>query len=262
MTCKPLKPEQLRWRCCEQQFEFESTAHLSELDGPIGQDRAMTAIDLSLGIEDGGFNLFVTGHAGTGRLTAIKRLLAERARHEEVPCDWCYVHDLDSGAKPQSISLPAGIGKMVQEDMATLIKRISEQLPKIFESKEYEQYKGKITAEYQKKNKQLFDGLESKAAEQGFGIQRSVSGLVLVPAVNGQPLTQLEYDALDEDERRELDERGAKLQHLLNDVLGQIREVETEVQVAVHEMERQIVNMTIHHLFEGMEKICRISPGG
>lgn len=254
MAYKQLKPEQLRWRCCEQQFEFESTDHLPELDGPIGQDRAMTAIDLSLGIHDGGFNLFVTGHAGTGRLTAITRLLTERASHEEVPCDWCYVHDLDSGAKPHSISLPAGIGRTLQEDTATLIKRISEQLPKIFESKEYEQYKGKITSEYQKKNKQLFDSLEAKATEQGFGIQRSVSGLVLVPAVNGQPLTQLEYDALDEEERQALDERGAKLQHLLNDVLGQIREVETEVQAAVHEMEKQIVNMTIHHLFEGIEK--------
>ncbi|MCD6525843.1 MAG: AAA family ATPase [Desulfuromonas sp.] len=253
MNVDPLKIEQLRWRCFEQQFEFSSTDELDALDGPIGQARAMTAIDLSLGIKDDGFNLFVSGRAGTGRLSAITRLLKERANGEDVPPDWCCVHDLDTGSKPLNFSIPAGKGRTLQEDVAVLIKRISEQLPKIFESKEYEQYKGKITTEYQKKNKQLFDDLEAKAAEQGFGIQRTVSGLVLVPAANGQPLTQLEYDALDEDERRQLNARGAKLQHLLDDVLGQIREIETEVQAAVSKMEKQIVNMTIRHLFKGLE---------
>lgn len=254
MAFEPLAKEQLRWDCCEQQFEFESTEELASLDGPIGQDRAMTAIELSLGIGNGGFNLFVTGAAGTGRLSAVQQILKERAQGEDVPPDWCCVHDLDNGSKPHNFSVTAGLGRALQEDVSILIKRISEQLPKIFESKEYEQYKGKITADFQKKNKKLFDDLEGKAAEQGFGIQRSVSGLVLVPAANGQPLTQLEYDALGDEERKELDQRGAKLQHLLNDVLGQIREIDTEVQVAVAKMEKQIVNMTIRHLFDGLEK--------
>ena len=249
MRIAPLRAEELKWCCCEQQFEFDSTEQLEELSGPIGQERAMTAIELSLGMPNGGFNLFITGRSGTGRTSAIRQLLEERARDEPVPADWCYIHDLDQGATPLAFSVPPGMGKRIQDDMSELIRRLSEQLPKLFKGKEYEQYKGKITEEFQLKSKKLLDGLEQKAAEQGFEIQRSVSGLVLVPSKDGETLTQAEYDALDETDRDEIDKKGAKLQSILNAVLAQTREIEAEVQQAVAEMEEQIVDMTTSHLF-------------
>jgi len=198
MAVTPLEVGELRWQCCEQQFEFDSTEQLDALDGPIGQERAMTAIDLSLGMPNHGFNLFVTGRTGTGRTSAIRQILEERAKGEPIPEDWCYIHDLDQGASPKAFSVPHGVGKQVQEDMAELIRRLADQLPKLFKSKEYEQYKGKITEEFQLKSKKLLEDLEQKAAVQGFEIQRSVSGLVLVPTKDGEALTQAEYDGLDE----------------------------------------------------------------
>jgi lon-related putative ATP-dependent protease len=247
-----MHPEQLRWTCQTDRFSFKTTQELSALEAPIGQKRAMTAIEYSLGVSDGGFNLYVAGQAGTGRSSAITQILTQRAKAEPVANDWCYVHDLETGAKPKCFLLPAGTGKELQADVAALVKRIAEQIPKIFESKEYEQYKGKITGDYQKKNKKLFDDLENKVSHEGFGLQRSVSGLVLVPAVNGEALTQSEFDALDPEERKKMEEKGRRLQHLLNDVLAQVREIETQVQAAVTEMEREIVNLTISHLFEGL----------
>ncbi len=249
MAITPLDAGELRWQCCEQQFEFDSTEQLEALDGPIGQERAMMAIELSLGMPNPGFNLFITGRTGTGRTSAILQILEERAKGEPVPNDWCYIHDFDQGASPVAFSVPGGMGRQVQEDMADLIRRLAEQLPKLFKSKEYEQYKGKITEEFQIKSKKLLEDLEQKAAEQGFEIQRSVSGLVLVPAKDGEALTQAEYDALDEDARQEIDQKGGKLQKVLNEVLAQTREIESEVQQAVSKMEEQIVDMTTRHLF-------------
>lgn len=255
MAVTPLEVGELRWQCCEQQFEFDSTEQLDALDGPIGQERAMTAIDLSLGMPNHGFNLFVTGRTGTGRTSAIRQILEERAKGEPIPEDWCYIHDLDQGASPKAFSVPHGVGKQVQEDMAELIRRLADQLPKLFKSKEYEQYKGKITEEFQLKSKKLLEDLEQKAAVQGFEIQRSVSGLVLVPTKDGEALTQAEYDGLDEASRQEVDQKGAKLQKILNDVLAQTREIEADVQQAVLRMEEQIVDMTTSHLFaESMER--------
>nr|WP_320115456.1 ATP-binding protein [uncultured Desulfuromonas sp.] len=249
MAITPLGVDELRWQCCEQQFEFDSTEQLEALDGPIGQERAMTAIELSLGMPNPGFNLFITGRTGTGRTSAILQILEERAKGEPVPKDWCYIHDFEQGASPVAFSVPSGMGRQVQEDLADLIRRLAEQLPKLFKSKEYEQYKGKITEEFQIKSKKLLEDLEQKAAEQGFEIQRSVSGLVLVPAKDGEALTQAEYDALDEDARQEIDQKGGKLQKVLNEVLAQTREIESEVQQAVSKMEEQIVDMTTRHLF-------------
>ncbi|WP_321530968.1 ATP-binding protein [uncultured Desulfuromonas sp.] len=255
MLIAPLAADELKWQCCDQQFEFDSTEQLTALDGPIGQERAMTAIELSLGMPNAGFNLFITGQTGTGRTSAIRQILEKRAKQESIPDDWCYVHDLEQGDSPVAFSVPHGLGKPLQEDMAELIRRLAKQLPKLFKSKEYEQYKGKTTEEFQHKSKKLLEGLEQKAVEQGFEIQRSVSGLVLVPAKEGEALTQAEYDALDEDSRQEIDQKGAKLQKILNAVLAQTREIESEVQQAVSKMEEQIVDMTTSHLFaELMER--------
>ena len=166
-----------------------------------GQDRAVTAIDFGLGIKDSGFNIFILGEPGTGRSSTIKKILAKRAEGEGVPQDWCYVHDFDDGTRPRYIRLPAGCGKELHKDMETLVGRLAEEIPKVFESKEYEEQKGRITAEHQEKNKKLFQELEERANEQGFLLQRTVSGLALVPTKDGHPLSQQEYENLSDEEK-------------------------------------------------------------
>ena len=83
----PLK--NLRWVCDTEQFDFETTDDLPELEDTIGQERALRSIDFSLGMSANGFNLYISGEAGTGRTTSIKKLLKKRAKTEPTPHDWC-----------------------------------------------------------------------------------------------------------------------------------------------------------------------------
>ena len=64
MTLKPLTIEQLYRPCDLTQFSFESTAELKPLDQPLGQERALEAIEFAVDIEQEGFNLFVLGATG------------------------------------------------------------------------------------------------------------------------------------------------------------------------------------------------------
>jgi hypothetical protein len=130
-----LSPEALRWRCDPSQFDFASTEELPPLEGTIGQDRALTAIDFGIGIRNSGFNLFILGQPGTGRSSTIKKHLSGQAVNHPVPDDWCYVHDLKDGTRPEYIRLPAGIGQMLKEDVDHLVERLTEEIPKIFEGK-------------------------------------------------------------------------------------------------------------------------------
>jgi len=249
-----LSPEELTWRCDPAQFEFESTSDLPALDETIGQDRAVTAIDFGLGIKDSGFNIFILGEPGTGRSSTIKKILAKRAEGEGVPQDWCYVHDFDDGTRPRYIRLPAGCGKELHKDMETLVGRLAEEIPKVFESKEYEEQKGRITAEHQEKNKKLFQELEERANEQGFLLQRTVSGLALVPTKDGHPLSQQEYENLSDEEKGDIDRRGTELQDHLNEVLRQGRDLEKEMREAIAQMEKDVMLFAIGHLFEELEE--------
>jgi lon-related putative ATP-dependent protease len=249
-----LSPKELIWKCDPAQFEFSSTDELSCSEETIGQDRALTAIEFGLSIDSNGFNIFILGESGTGRSSTIKRVLERRSKDETVPDDWCYVHDFKEADRPNCIRLPAGLGKSFRDDMETLIGHVAEAIPKLFESKEYEQAKNSISQESQEKNKKLVQELEEKVNAEGFLLQRTVGGLVLVPTKDGQPLSQQEYSELEEEERKELEEKGGELQEELNDTLRQIVELEKKLRQALSQMERNFLNSALQHLFEDLQE--------
>jgi lon-related putative ATP-dependent protease len=249
-----LAPEDLAWRCDPVQFEFATTRDLPALEGTIGQDRAVTAIEFGLGIKNNGFNIFILGEPGTGRSSTIKKILGRRAAAEPAPDDWCYVHDFTDGTRPTHIKLPAGLGTQLHKDVENLVTRLAEEIPKVFESKEYEEQKGRIAAEHQEKNKQLFQELEERANQEGFILQRTVSGLALVPTKEGHPLSQQEYEELSDEEKADIDRRGTELQTHLNEVLRHGRDLEKEMREAVAQMEKDVMLFAMGNLFEELRE--------
>ncbi|BCR04106.1 ATP-dependent protease [Desulfuromonas versatilis] len=254
MKANRLDPQQLSWRCDPLQFEFQSTEELPELEGTIGQSRAMTAIEFGLGIKDSGFNLFLIGEPGSGRSSTIKKLLKARAGGESVPSDWCYLNNFEDATRPRCIPLPAGLARDLHRDVEELVARLAEEIPKVFESKEYEQQKNRISGDYQEKNRKLFQELEEQANEEGFLLQRSVSGMVLVPLRDGHPISQQDYEDLPDEEKAALDEKGTGLQERLNEVLRKGRDLEKELREATLSMEKEILLFAVGHLFEELEQ--------
>jgi lon-related putative ATP-dependent protease len=252
-----LTPEELYWRCDPAQFEFTTTRDLPPLEGPIGQDRALTAIDFGLGIKAGGFNLFILGQPGTGRSSTIKKLLRNRAKSRPVPDDWCYVHDFAEGTRPEYIRLPAGAGVEFKKDVDHLVERLAEELPSIFESKEYEEQKNQIAAAFQEQKGTLLEQLEKEANAKGFVLQKRMSGFVILPVRKGEPLTQEEYEALSDKEKAKLEEAGGKLQGRINEVVHQLRKIDEELRDKTVEMEKKVLLYAIGHLFEGLEQKYR-----
>ena len=252
-----LSPEELEWRCDPAQLEFDTTRSLSCLEEPIGQDRALTAIEFGLGIDAKGFNIFILGEPGTGRSTTIMKILKKRALTEAVPDDWCYVHDFNDGSRPAYIQLPAGIGTDFCKDMEEQVSQLADAIPKIFESKDYEQAKNNITAESQEKNKKLVQELEEQVNKEGFILQRTVGGLVLVPTKDGTPLSQQEYTDLSTEERKHFEEKGAELQEHLNNVLRKVVDLEKETRNAILDVEKYFFKTALQQLFEALEKKYR-----
>ena len=62
-TVKRLEAAQLYQRTDPEQFAFETTADLDDLEDPIGQPRAVEAMEFGTGIERKGFNVFALGPA-------------------------------------------------------------------------------------------------------------------------------------------------------------------------------------------------------
>src|SRR4029079_4712996 len=80
--------KQLRKACDTRSLKFKTTADLEPLEGTVGQDRAVRALDFGLSIGAGGFNVFVSGPPGTGRSTEVYEQVTRIAATRQPPRDW------------------------------------------------------------------------------------------------------------------------------------------------------------------------------
>jgi predicted ATP-dependent protease len=260
--CCLLPAEKLRWNCDPDLLGFETTAELPEFNDAIGQKRALRSIEFGLGVDGSGFNLYISGETGTGRTSTIASILRKRAKNEPQPHDWVYVNNFKDSDSALSLDLPAGKGSELAADMKELIEAFRKDIPKALESNEYESRRAELLENYQSASNDLFQGLERAAEKLGFSLQRTVSGLVIVPQKTGRNYTQEEYDALNEKKRLKLEKQGKELTEQLNEVLRQVREQEKVTKEALAQADRDLGMSCLGHRLDplrekyaGLEKV-------
>ncbi len=250
----------LRWECDESIFDFKTTKDLPELAGSIGQERALKSIDFALGMDADGFNLYLAGETGTGRTSTIKNLLKLRAKEEPAPLDWCYVYNFGDEDNPICLSLSAGLGSELDADMKELLDGVKIDIPKALDSKDYESNRSSIVSEYQDKSGELFAALEKDAEAKGFSLQRTVSGLVMVPQKEDRNYTQEEYEALSDADKEAMEQTGTELTETLNDILRQVRETEKGAKETLGQLDRDLGMSAIGRHIEPLKEKYSDNP--
>jgi lon-related putative ATP-dependent protease len=243
------------YRCCEpSELPFKTTDEISPLTETIGQERALRSLDFGLGIVDDGFNIYILGESGTGKMTTIKNILQERAQSAPVPDDWCYVYNFKNPDEPTVMNLPPGMGLKFHKDMDELIKTLRQEIPKIFESKEYEKQRTQILEDFQKEQKNIFVKIEKEAKEKDFSLRKAVSGLALVPVKkSGEALSEEEYESLEPKVRKKVEEIGKGLQEKLDDTVRHVREKEKKIKEMLNGLERQAALSAVGHLIDELK---------
>ena len=129
--------EKLRWRLDPATLSFETTQDLQPLKEIIGQNRGVEAFRFGINIDKPGYNVFVTGTAGTGRMATVKKLLEEMSKREQVPDDLCYVNCFKNPESPILLRLPGGTAAAFKKDLKGFVDTLKKEIPKLFESQEY-----------------------------------------------------------------------------------------------------------------------------
>ncbi len=255
--CRLIPADKLRWNCDPELLGFETTAELPDFNDAIGQQRALRSIEFGLGVDGTGFNLYISGETGTGRTTTIASILAKRARQEAQPHDWVYVNNFKDTDSATSLNLPAGRGSELAADMKELIDAFRTDIPKALESSEYESRRAELLESFQAASNDLFQELEKASGKQGFSLQRTVSGLVIVPQKAGRNYTQEEYDALNEKKRLKLEKQGKELTEQLNEVLRTVRDQEKATKEALVKADRELGMSCLGHRLDPLREKYR-----
>ena len=236
-----LQPEQLARHCPADHFDFQTTAELPSIREIIGQPRGVRAIEFGIDMAGRGYNIYVMGPRGTGRLTAIERFIEARASQAPVPDDWLYVHNFSAPHKPIALRLPPGMGRRFADDMRALIQRLRAEVPRALEAQAFVDAAQDIQRGLQDQRNAIFQQMQAFATEQGFAIQQTPAGLALVPLREGQPLSQEAYMALPEAERRAIEERRRHLEDQFEDSLRQAAALEEGAREALLKLRRETV---------------------
>ncbi|HEX9860287.1 MAG TPA: AAA family ATPase [Nitrospirota bacterium] len=236
---RELKPEELAWRLDETSLPFETTESVPGLEGTIGQERALRALDFGLGIKSFGYNLYVMGQPGTGKMSTVKGVVGKKAAKEPGPGDWLYVMDFSQPDRPRVVDLPRGKGCEFEKDMEELLVHLKEAIPKAFEGEEFDKKKQEIYGEHNQKTAELIEELNKAAHEKGFSLEKSPRGLILVPLKeDGELMTQEEFEKQEPDKKKKIEDTGSELQDRLNDLMRRVREMEKEFQEKLGEVNR------------------------
>ncbi len=250
---KELKPEELRKVCETAALGCRFSEEVSGLEGIIGQERAVRALKFGLGIQDRGFNIFVSGLPGTGRTAAVKSFLEETASGQPAPSDWCYVNNFQDSYRPNAIRLPAGMGRQLQNDVKNFIEAAQREIRRAFESEDYANRKQQAVKDVQEKRESLLERINQRAQEEGFVIQATSMGIVTIPAKKGQPLSQEEFMALKPAEKQALAEKQENLRSELEASLRQAKGLEKTVQEDLQKLDQEVARYAVSHLLQDLE---------
>jgi lon-related putative ATP-dependent protease len=253
-VARALPVDELRAVCTED-VGCGSTQELAPLEGIVGQDRALKALEFGLGIEDPRFNIYVAGESGTGRSTAVSEFLGQIALKKPVPSDWCYVHNFKDSYQPRAIRVAPGQGIRLAREVAAVVEAARKEIPRVFESEQYTRLMEQTLHTHTHRREQIVGAINAKASQDGFAIEATPVGLVVIPLIKGRPMTDQEYAALTADVRQRIDANREQLESQLLEVTREIRKIERDAAAAVEELDRSTALATIGHLFDQVKKM-------
>jgi lon-related putative ATP-dependent protease len=245
---KPLLSEELSHRCDPAQFDFVTTDELTELDGFIGQKRAIHAIQFGIRIDRQGYNIYALGPSGTGKNTLVRRYAEERAAQEPPPSDWCYVNNFAESSKPNALELPAGMGRTFGDDIKRLVDELQTALSSAFESEEYQARRLSLESEFQEQQQESLKELQERANERELALLRTAGGLVFAPLKDGDVIEPEAFEELSEEEKKRIQTEIEVLQEQLQKILYQVPRWEREFRKRLRELNQEVSGFVLDDL--------------
>jgi lon-related putative ATP-dependent protease len=249
-----LTVDQVYRACVPDEIGCDTSQELTALETIVGQDRAIRAMQFGLGIKEKGFNIFVAGHPGTGRTTAVRKYLEEVACGKPIPTDWCYVNNFQDAYHPNAISLPAGRAVELEKGMDNLTKDIFQEVRNVFESEEYAKQKEDTLNNYQQQKQDILEKVNQNAISEGFALQATPMGVITVPTRNGKPMSEEDFMKLSQKDKDTLVQKQQKIQNALEASIRQTKSLDKDAREAVNKLDREVAQYALRNWNEEMKE--------
>jgi len=243
---------ELRAQVDPESLSFENTASLEPpKERLLGQLRASDAIKFGMGMKENNYHIFIAGPSKAGLTYAARTYLEEQAKKEPTPPDWCYVHNFKESDKPKALKISAGMGKELKKDMQELLNTLQTKIPEVFDSDDYRAKDSELQHAFERHRRDIIEGLSREAREEGFTLQVSQVGMVIIPATkDGQPLSQEQLAQLSDEDKQTLKDKSEELQEKMKEAVGKIRDLEAEFKKRQEQLKSNIALFVVGQQME------------
>ena len=253
MALIELLPDHLYRPCNLEAGGFNTTADLEPLQQPLGQARALDALEFGVEIQRRGFNIFAFGPSGLGKHEVVREVLKKQGDNGCVRFDWCYVSNFSDLAKPRLLQLPSGVGSQLADDMLQLVEDLLTSLPSTFHSEDYNNRRQDIETEMEQRQEAAFSELGDRARERHVALIRTPAGYTLAPMVEDKAITPEKFSEFSEAEKEKIQEVIAELQSALKEVISQLPMIKREASHRIKALNQEITQLTVEQFVAWLE---------
>jgi lon-related putative ATP-dependent protease len=208
------------------------------------------SIAFGIEMDAAGFNIYALGASGTGRATTIRTLLERAAAQRPVPADWIYVNNFLDASRPRAIALPPGMAVPFAREMQELVADLLREMPRVFESEEYDKQREAIVRQAQEMRGQALAQLEQTVSAHGFALIQTAQGVGFAPVVNGQVLNAEGYAQLDRKTQLEIEERQKQVQGEMVNAMRLVRDLDRGAKRTLTEFDRDVASQVAGRFLE------------
>ncbi|MDA1010704.1 MAG: AAA family ATPase, partial [Chloroflexi bacterium] len=245
-----LSAEEVTATVPESWLPFTTTVEVPLLEAVFGQERAVRAIEVGLGMNAPGYNLYASGPDGFGKTTIVELFLRRRAQSAPAPADWVFVHNFDDPDRPVAMSLPSGQAHAFATRVRHAVESAQREIAAAFESDSYARLRQELADTMERVRGELLGALQEQARQIGFALSFGPSGISTAPLIDGKPATPEQFEAMTDREREEIMERGRGLEKAVQETFLIVRGREREGAAAVEQLDRETAQFAVDHLVD------------
>lgn len=246
----PLDVGDLYQSCDPETFSFVTTDEVADLDGAVGQPRALAALEFGVRMRGNGYNLYVLGRPGSHKHRIVKDFLESEAADKERPPDWCYLNNFQEDRKPHAISLPCGMADELKQDMSRLVEELREGIPAAFESEHYRNRTVEINQEFEDRHRAAIEELQKEAQEEGVSLVPTPHGFAIAPTRDGKLLSDEEFERFPDEEKERTAEAMGRMSDKLRHHIEQLPRWHKERREQIKALNREVTDLAARELID------------
>ncbi len=228
-------------------FEFPTAPRLQTTI--LGQPRAQSALEFGIAMPNPGYNIFVMGESGLGRLSMVTNHLDALTAAMPAPASYAYVDNFDNSREPVAIELPAEQGHIFAKNIEKLIDDLLATFPAAFESPSYQQKKSALERQFSQCYNSAIDLVDKQAQQNKIALFRESENITFAPIRKNKALNEEQFSQLSQSEREAFHKQVESLEDYLGEVLLELPQWRRTMVEKIKQLNIDTIGLAIDPLF-------------